>query len=197
MQAIVDAARRILLSEGLNQAKMSDIARVAKVSTATVYAYFPSKKALFQAVVDAVAKDVQIRLDAHLYALDGDPIEALARAFLLRLNDPDIRALFRIIAIEGDRFPDIRSAFDAYTRNRAHQAAISLFEQLSAEGRFEPDTAELASRQLMGMLEHETIILPLLQGEDYQARADVDIARDAAQTLRARFARSVEAPEQP
>ncbi|WP_454718977.1 TetR/AcrR family transcriptional regulator C-terminal domain-containing protein [Caulobacter segnis] len=122
------------------------------------------------------------------YALDGDPIETLARAFLMRLNDPAIRALFRIIAVEGDRFPDIRKVFDTHTRRRAHHAAIALFERLANERQFEPGAAELASRQLMGMLEHETIILPLLEGQDYAARHDEQMARDATRTLRARFA---------
>ena len=188
LTAILDAARHTVLSEGLNQAKVSDIAGLAKVSTATVYAYFPSKVALFQGVVASVTRDVELRLDAYLYKLDGDPVEALARALLMRLNDPSIRGLFRIIAVEGDRFPEIRTTFDTYTRRRAHQVAIELFERMAREGRFEAGMAELASRQLMGMLEHETIILPLLEGESYQPRSDDEIARDATMTLRARFA---------
>ncbi|WP_454762342.1 TetR/AcrR family transcriptional regulator [Caulobacter segnis] len=188
VRAIIAAAREKVLAEGLSQAKMSDIATMAKVSTATVYAYFPSKDALFLGVVEDVARDVETKLDAYLYALDGDPIETLARAFLMRLNDPAIRALFRIIAVEGDRFPDIRKVFDTHTRRRAHHAAIALFERLANEGQFEPGAAELASRQLMGMLEHETIILPLLEGQDYAARHDEQMARDATRTLRARFA---------
>lgn len=186
----------MVLSEGLNQAKVSDIADLAKVSTATVYAYFPSKMALFQGVVETVTRDVELRLDAYLYKLDGDPVEALARAILMRLNDVSIRGLFRIIAVEGDRFPEIRTTFDTYTRRRAHCVAIELFERLAREGQFEAGVAELASRQLMGMLEHETIILPLLDGESYQPRSDGEIAADAAMTLRARFA-SVELPGRP
>jgi AcrR family transcriptional regulator len=188
LQAIIEASRRIVLTEGLAQAKMSDIATEAKVSTATVYAYFPSKDALFHAVVEAVAKGVEARLDGQLYDLDGDPIEALAKAFLLRLNDHDVRAMFRIIAIEGDRFPEIRTLFDSCTRSRAHQAALELFEQLASQGRFEAGAAELASYQLMGMLEHETMILGVLKGDAYRQRDNGEIARDAAKTLWARFA---------
>jgi AcrR family transcriptional regulator len=188
LQAIIEASRRIVLTEGLTQAKMSDIATEAKVSSATVYAYFPSKDALFHAVVEAVAKSIELRLDAELYNLDGDPIEALARAFLLRLNDQDIRALFRIIAIEGDRFPEVRAMFDAHTRGRAHEAALDLFNRLAQQGRFEPGSAELASSQLMGMLEHETIILGVLRGETRRRRDDGEVAREAAKTLWARFA---------
>lgn len=177
-----------MLSEGLHQAKVSDIAALAKVSTATLYSYFPSKDALFEGVVKAVTKDVEVRLDTYLYERDGDPVEAMARAIVMRLNDPDVRALFRIIAIDGDRYPDIRTTFDTHTRLRAHKAAIELFERLALERRFGSGVAELASRQLLGMLEHEKIILPLLEGENRQARSDEDIARDATQTLRARFA---------
>jgi len=61
LRSILDAARRIVLADGLAQAKMSDIATEAKVSTATVYAYFPSKDDLFRAVVEAVSVDLEVR----------------------------------------------------------------------------------------------------------------------------------------
>lgn len=187
LKMIVDSARRILLAEGLTQAKMSDIATEAKVSTATVYAYFPSKDALFRAVVDAVAADVEVRLPLQARDVGDDPIERLALTFLDRLNDHDIRALFRIMAIEGDRFPEVRAVFDAHTRLRGHRVAVELFERLAAEDRFEPGVAEIASRQLLGMLEHETLVLGVMQGDGHRTRPDADIARDAARTLWARF----------
>jgi AcrR family transcriptional regulator len=194
VQAIIDAARRIVLAEGLDQARMSAIATEAGVSTATVYAYFPSKNDLFHAVVETVATDVKTRMDAALHTSADDPIEVLALAFMEPLNNPDLRAVFRIMAVEGPRFPDVLATFDAHTRLKGHRAAVALFEKLAAEGKFAAGAAETASRQLLGMLEHETIVLGIMRGDDAPAHRDpVKIAREAVMTLRARFGRDGEA----
>lgn len=194
VQAIIDAARRIVLAEGLDPAKMGAIAAEAKVSTATVYAYFPSKDELFRAVVQQVAGDIEAELLDDLHAPDGDPIEKLAIAIMGRLNDPDLRALFRIMGKQGRRFPEALAYFDAHTRLKAHQSAVALFERLAAEGRFAQGVAEMASRQLLGMLEHETLILSTFLGDDSPGPLDArEVAREAVMTLRARFGREGEA----
>ncbi len=58
--ALLAAARRLFTTSGWTGTGMRDIAAEAGVATETVYAYFPSKRALFQAVVDvAVVGDDQ------------------------------------------------------------------------------------------------------------------------------------------
>lgn len=190
LQAILDAARRIVLAEGLDQAKMGAIATAAGVSTATLYAYFPSKNDLFRAVVEKVATDVDTLMDTALHTPDDDPIEQLALAFMQPLNNPDLRAVFRIMAVEGPRFPEVLATFDAHTRLKGHRAAVAVFEKLAAEGRFAAGAAETAARQLLGMLEHETLVLGIMRGDDTAPSRDTaKIAREAVMTLKARFGR--------
>lgn len=194
LQAIIEAASRIVLAEGLDQAKMSVIATAAGVSTATVYAYFPSKDDLFRAVVERVAGNIEVELLEALHAPDGDPIEKLAMAIMGQLNDPDLRALFRIMGKQGRRFPEALAFFDTHTRLKAHQSAVALFERLANEGRFTHGVADMASRQLLGMLEHETLVLGTFNGNDEPGPRDAaEIAREAVKTLRARFGRDGEA----
>lgn len=50
--ALLDAARRLFTTSGWTQTGMRDVAAAAGVATETVYAYFPSKRDLLQAVVD-------------------------------------------------------------------------------------------------------------------------------------------------
>src|SRR5437762_1301306 len=47
---IIDGARDVFLAQGFDAASMSDIARKAGVSKGTLYVYFDSKEALFQAI---------------------------------------------------------------------------------------------------------------------------------------------------
>ncbi|WP_454758790.1 TetR/AcrR family transcriptional regulator [Caulobacter segnis] len=190
LKAILDAARRIVLAEGLDQAKMGAIATAAGVSTATLYAYFPSKNDLFRAVVEKVATDVDTLMDTALHTPDDDPIEQLAQAFMQPLNNPDLRAVFRIMAVEGPRFPEVLATFDAHTRLKGHRAAVAVFEKLAAEGRFAAGVAETAARQLLGMLEHETLTLAIMRGDDTASGRDsAKIAHEAVMTLKARFGR--------
>jgi AcrR family transcriptional regulator len=50
--ALLDAARRLFTTSGWAGTGMRDVAAEAGVATETVYAYFPSKRDLLQAVVD-------------------------------------------------------------------------------------------------------------------------------------------------
>src|SRR5690349_23069593 len=47
---IVDGARAVFLAQGFDAASMGEIARKAGVSKGTLYVYFDSKEALFQAI---------------------------------------------------------------------------------------------------------------------------------------------------
>lgn len=58
--ALLVAGRRLFTSAGWSGTGMRDVAAEAGVATETVYSYFPSKRALFQAVVDeAVVGDTE------------------------------------------------------------------------------------------------------------------------------------------
>lgn len=51
-EAILDAAERVFLSDGFQSAKMVDVAESTGVSVGTLYNYFDSKEAVFQALVE-------------------------------------------------------------------------------------------------------------------------------------------------
>src|SRR6201987_626105 len=51
---ILDAAQRVFLKKGYQGASLDEIAEVAPASKPTIYAHFPGKEALFEAVVARV-----------------------------------------------------------------------------------------------------------------------------------------------
>lgn len=61
--AIVEAAARILQSDGVQALTTNHIARVAGVSIGSVYQYFPNKEAIVVALIDA-----QLRADKRLFS---------------------------------------------------------------------------------------------------------------------------------
>lgn len=63
-EAILAAAKRVFAKKGFHATKMSDVARAARVSYGSIYWYFDSKDALFEAVIEAEER----RLRAHIQA---------------------------------------------------------------------------------------------------------------------------------
>ncbi len=57
-QAILEAATRVFTEKGYHGATMRAIARAASVATGTLYLYFPSKEAVFVALVDELREVV-------------------------------------------------------------------------------------------------------------------------------------------
>ena len=80
-EEIVDAARRVLLREGLAATTLAAVAREIGLTKAALYYYYPSKDALlFEIVYGAVSKQARAVHDAVERAKDGgDALRAIIR----------------------------------------------------------------------------------------------------------------------
>src|SRR3989441_12820117 len=78
-QELLAAATRVLARKGLHETKVSDIAAAADVGVGTFYLHFPTKEALFDAVVDETVQRLKATVDeARLRA--PDPVAKLRAA---------------------------------------------------------------------------------------------------------------------
>jgi AcrR family transcriptional regulator len=68
---ILDAARRVFTRDGYNGAKTQDIAREAQVSEALVYRHFPSKLALYRAVLRLAFREQDANWQALAFRYRG------------------------------------------------------------------------------------------------------------------------------
>jgi len=66
---IVDAARHLILRQGLRATTMEAIAREAKIAKPTLYGYFPDKEAVFAAIIQGLVDDIRT---AFGEALEGE-----------------------------------------------------------------------------------------------------------------------------
>ncbi len=111
---IFEAALGVFLADGFEKARMSDIASTASVAKGTLYLYFPTKEALFEEVLaETVGSTIR---SLHGFDLSGEPsVKAFVRRMVLpfvdMLDDPRRVALFRLIMIEGPRFPGLLAAY--------------------------------------------------------------------------------------
>lgn len=125
---IVSLAREVFLREGYAATSMSQIAELAGGSKATLYHYFPSKQALFFAVVQAESAHTLNHLfeGAVLgHSLRAD-LTALAERFLRLMLSEDLVALYRLITAESGRFPEIgRVAYEtSFARGLERMAVL-------------------------------------------------------------------------
>jgi AcrR family transcriptional regulator len=112
-QQIMEGARRMFLEHGFDGASIGDIVRAAGVSKGTLYAYFPGKEKLFEALV---FEDRRKQAEA-LFLLDEEDediarvLRRLGVSYLEMLVQPSTTAFFRIVMAASAKFPEIGKAF--------------------------------------------------------------------------------------
>src|SRR5438309_539992 len=101
---IIQAAARAFAKTGFRGTRTRDIAREAGVSEGLVFKYFPDKKALQKAILEARLRQTGPLISAE--TLDLPPHEALrtiAAAIIARTSqDPDFMRILFFSALEGE-----------------------------------------------------------------------------------------------
>ena len=201
-ERILDAAGRVFLEHGFQGASVDEIAEAASAGKPTIYARFPSKEALFTAVVERL-----VRQNTSHYALScaGDSIEerldALAAIILTRVLAPETIGLIRVAVAEARRFPDLATSVSCMGRQRQIEAVASVFGELAATDAigaspaFAPDQLMETARRFLDLA-----VLPMLMralfGEDLAAlRAEIEA--HAARSVAFFLAACGQAPPEP
>ncbi|MDF1790773.1 MAG: TetR/AcrR family transcriptional regulator [Thalassobaculaceae bacterium] len=112
---IIDAAARLFAAQGFAATSMEQVASACNAGKDTIYRRFPSKLALFGAVVDTSRERILARLETEISAVAqaGDPearLKRVARWFLTVNLDPELLAFRRIALSEGTVFGPNRPA---------------------------------------------------------------------------------------
>lgn len=97
--AILDAAKRLFLANGIDGTSMDTVAKEAGVSKLTVYSHFSDKETLFCAAIEAKCQNL---LPMPIFELDAQqPIRAtftkIALAFLELIHNPEAIELQRLM----------------------------------------------------------------------------------------------------
>jgi AcrR family transcriptional regulator len=110
---IMEGAREIFMSAGFDAASMNDIARAAGVSKGTLYAYFDSKEALFEALIRE-ERAHQPERNTMFPDDEPDPAKALAiygRALVAHVTGSDALTQARVVAFAAAKFPRLGQTF--------------------------------------------------------------------------------------
>jgi len=160
---VLDGARAVFLAQGFDGASMGEIARRAGVSKGTLYVYFDSKEALFEAIFEE-----ESRLQAEqVFALDSSDhdIEAvltrLGSAYVHFLCRPGGLSPLRTVISISERMPAIGKRFyEAGPATGVARLRRYLEDQVAA-GYLAIDDIEVAAAQFLDSCQ-STVFKPLL-----------------------------------
>ncbi len=181
-ESILAVARDVFFLKGYAEASMSTIAARLGGSKATLYNYFPSKEALFEAHVrDQCGRFAQGVLDLSDEAPVAEVLTGLGERYIDHLlSDWAVRTC-QIIVAEAGRTPDLARVFfevgPAVGLDRLHR----YLERAQARGQIDaPDTA-LAAAQFLSLCRGHRHLMLLLN----------IAARPSAETLSSEVASAV------
>jgi AcrR family transcriptional regulator len=161
--ALINAATRVFLRDGYGLASIDKVAAEAGISTRTIYERFRNKADLFGAVISRLVDRVSTVLaTAGLDALEPKAaLTVIAETIAGRARDADSAALFRIVATEAHRFPELAARMRDSDRRCVDSAIADYFRGQVARGTLtlgDPDRAAKIFLQMICAELHESLL---------------------------------------
>lgn len=186
---VLAGAREVFLRDGFSGASVEEIARVAGVSKATLYAYFPDKRLMF--VEMARAECWRQADEAEARICTNRPLPAVlldaARQFVEFLTSEVSLRIFRICVAEADRFPELGREFYESGPILARARLSGFFGEAMARGDLVIDDMDLAADQFAELCKSMVFARVLFCGAPPTPAETERVAQGAVQTFLARY----------
>ena len=146
---IIRAALEVFAEKGFAAARMEDIAARAGAAKGTIYLYFPSKEAVFEALVRTLIVPNLDRAEAMAAQHTGAVGPLLHRLLALlagMIREGRIVVLPRLLIGELHKFPGLARFYKATVVDRALALIAHLHRQGVANGEFRPQDSEAVAR---------------------------------------------------
>ncbi|QCB92715.1 TetR/AcrR family transcriptional regulator [Cellulomonas shaoxiangyii] len=185
---IVTAATALFLELGYDRTSLARIADRAGVSRATLFKQFPTKAALFDAIVTeswSTADDADPPPAGDL--VDG--LSTIGRRYAELLGRPRMTDLFRIVIAELPRFPELAHAQFSHGKMPYFESVRRYLLAEHEAGTVRVDDVDLAATQFLGMISNyvfwPTLLVP---GWEVSAERVAEVVDEAVRTVVARYA---------
>lgn len=162
--SLLSAATRVFLRDGYNAASIDRVAAEGGASTRTIYERYKNKADLLNAVITRlVDRDLASGLaPADLDRLEpSDALMTIGRILVDRICDPESAALFRILAKEADRCPDLAAQVRSSAKARINDAIAHYLHGQVRRGNLllaDPDRAAVLFLQMVCAEIHECLL---------------------------------------
>ena len=174
---ILREAARLFGSHGFNGTTTRDVATAVGITEAALYRYFPSKEAMYAAILDERMAASDLLEPALAAAAAGDDravFTQLALALLRSVDaDPSILRLILYSALEGH---ELARPFQEKRILRLRDFLTTYIDRRRQEGAFRAVDAALAARAFMGMVVDHLIVRHVFGGRDQYPQPPEQVA---------------------
>ena len=156
-QRILDAALALFSARGYDSVSVGEIAKAVGIKAPSLYNHFPSKRAIFDAIVEATAAQYEAdtdKIDIHVQNVAQDIpafteitadalFEKVRQIFEYSLHDETISRFRRMMTIEQFRSPELAALYSRRYVERVLDYHAGIFRALIAAGEIQaedPDT---------------------------------------------------------
>ncbi|MFD0306872.1 TetR/AcrR family transcriptional regulator [Streptomyces sp. NPDC127119] len=185
--AIMEAATGLFLESGYDGTSLARIAEAAGVSKATLFKQFPTKAALFGAIV---TESWRGGADGETAPKPGDPaagLTTIGNRYVELLTRPGMDALFRIVIAEAPRFPELARIQFEHGKMPFFDTVAKYLEEEKAAGHVRLEDSTTAATQFLGMISNH-VFWPRLLLVDWDPEG-IDTHRVVAEAVATTLAR--------
>lgn len=164
---IIDIAVELFSRKGFSGTTTKEIADQTGVSEAIIFRHFPTKQALYSAIIDHKTQQMRVQIqsdlkDAERRKDDCAFFTSLALDVLdVHLNDPTIMRLLMYSALEGHELSEL---FFQSTARRVRDHVRRYIKQRIADGAFREVDSLVCARAFIGMILFHAEVRVLYKG---------------------------------
>ena len=155
-QRILDKALELFSKEGYDAVSVGQIAAAVGIKAPSIYNHFPSKQAIFDAIVESTAaqyaretgqiaihvQDVAQDIPLFSEVTEEALLEKVRQIFLYSLHTENICRFRRMMTIEQFRSPELAALYSRRYVERMVAYHAAIFRSLIAAGRLYPEDPE-------------------------------------------------------
>ena len=156
--SIISAAASLFAANGFKGTTTREIAKTAGISEALLFKYFPTKRALYAAILAEKAPISQLLGVVEDAAAKRDDVRVftlIARYRIHRGADPTLMRLLLFSALEGHELSDM---FFRNQHRMFYDYLSGYIDRRIREGAFRPVDPLVAARAFMGMVTHHRLL---------------------------------------
>lgn len=156
--SIIAAAAALFAQKGFNGTTTKEIAKTAGISEALLYRYFPTKRALYAAIIAAKSQLSQLMASIEEAAAKRDDVQVFTLIAGFRIHrgaDPSLLRLLLFSALEGHELSDM------FFRNRHrvfYEFLAGYIARRTREGKFRKVDPLLAAQSFVGMIVYHRLL---------------------------------------
>lgn len=187
---VLAGARQVFMADGFEGASVDDIARVAGVSKATLYSYFPDKRLLF---MEVATTECTLMADQALQMIDEshparEVLTVAATRLVTFLLSDFSQQCFRICVAEKDRFPELARAFYAAGPEMGCTRLSAYMTEAVARGELVIDDVNMAAEQFQELCKVRLWLRAVFGIQDRFSEQEITaVAGNAVETFMARY----------